>query len=537
MWIIPFLPEKLPGQVFEKKSGGQLLISPLISGLPLTDQTVVQRFFAPDGNNASTGNYVIFRWKRPGERGFDQIRKDYGDPRAVEIEVIEEEQAKELAENIRNSLSEKLRNQLHQQQEKLQQEIEKVNQQAENLAISRTQDLMDKLQIQEESLANRESTAQEELQKLEKKQALLEALTSEATQAKVLWQSLEPYRAAIPLVKKEESDFIADGYPLTEDLGGAWNKMIESDGLLLPKYVGTSYLLSLIASLYSGSLILLNGSVGVGKTSLISSSAGLLGGKSKIIPVRPAWLDSSDLLGFFDPLSETFRPSSFLTALKDAKQHSDQIHLVCLDELNLAKIENYGADLLSALEYSRIDSGKQGLLLYSESIETDLWEEARHLNDEQSRDRKQSHRLKRIQNILSDYPSNFFVPKNLVLVGTLNADETTYDLSPKVIDRSFVITYPPAELTSDAVSKTREIQTLSQTLSVSKIFNQLEDRIGANMAGWEKIVKWNVEYISKLGIPLGHRAKRDYAIFIAVASYLGLTQEECIGHFLVRNEN
>ncbi|MBA3921535.1 MAG: AAA family ATPase, partial [Nostocaceae cyanobacterium] len=234
-------------------------------------------------------------------------------------------------------------------------------------------------------------------------------------------------------------------------LGLQWNEMLHSSGLPLPKYIGTSYLLALVSALYSGSLILLNGSVGVGKTSLIRHSADLLAGRNKIIPVRPAWLDPSDLLGFFDPLSEIFRPSPFLTALKDAKNYSEQIYLVCLDELNLAKIENYGADLLSSLEYSRSEHGKQSLQLYSESIETELWEEAKQLNEEQQRDSKQSQRLRRIQNFLKDYPANFIIPRNIVLMGTLNADETTYDLSPKVIDRSFVITYPPANLTIDGV--------------------------------------------------------------------------------------
>ncbi|MBA3921634.1 MAG: hypothetical protein H0X31_08005 [Nostocaceae cyanobacterium] len=54
--------------------------------------------------------------------------------------------------------------------------------------------------------------------------------------------------------------------------------------------------------------------------------------------------------------------------MKDAKKCSDELYLVCLDELNLEKIETYGAELLSSLEYSRSEQRKQCLRLYSESI-------------------------------------------------------------------------------------------------------------------------------------------------------------------------
>lgn len=84
---------------------------------------------------------------------------------------------------------------------------------------------------------------------------------------------------------------------------------------------------------------------------------------------------------------------------------------------------------------------------------TELWAEVELLDAEEKLDSKQTQRLRRLKNLLKDYRSNFPIPRNLVLLGTLNADETTYDLSPKVIDRSFVITYPPADLTGEGVSE------------------------------------------------------------------------------------
>lgn len=531
MWSIPLLPDMLPGRVYKKLGGGQLFIEPLVKGLPLTDGTLAQRFFAFIGD-ADIDDYVKFRWENPGEKGFNRAREEHRDPRAVYVQVVEEEEARQLAEDIRDHLATELRSQWEQKQDELQHERERVAQQAEELAQTRTQEFRDELNRNAESLAQRETYLNAERQYLDEQQKYLESLASSLEKAEHLWAALEPYRAAVPLVIDPKPSNPPDPCLLPDKLGTEWNEMLHSSGLPLPKYVGTSYLLALVSALYSGSLILLNGSVGVGKTSLINHSASLLGGDSKVIPVRPAWLDPSDLLGFFDPLNETFRPSPFLTALKDANNHSDRLHLVCLDELNLAKIENYGADLLSSLEYSRSQQGKQGLLLYSPSIEIELWEEARLLNEEQQPDSKQIQRLRRLQNLLKDYRSTFPIPRNLVVLGTLNADETTYDLSPKVIDRSFVITYPPAKLTVEGASEPLDPESILKQISVSTLTNEMKQIVGKTMDGWETVVKWNTQYLSKLAIPLGHRAKREYAVFSAATNYLGLTQDECLGYFL-----
>ena len=535
MWIIPFLPDRLPGRVQQRWAGGQLIIEPLVRGLPLIDGTIAHQFFA-FGGEAAPDDYVTFRWEKPGERGFDRVKEKYGEPRAVDVEGVEEDSAIQLAEEIRERLATEVL-------DELQHERETVAQQVEDLAQSRTQELRNELESREASQQNLADNLEawsaklkEEQQGFDEENERNESLAAYAyeaqREAEQIWAAIEPYRLAVSIVTENESSDLIEPCPLPKNLGAEWSEMLHSIGLYLPKHIAIGYLLALASALYSGSPILLNGPVGVGKTSLIKHSADLLGGTSKIIPVRPAWLDPSDLLGFFDPLSETFRPSPFLTAIKDAVLQTDRLHLVCLDEMNLARIENYGADLLSSLEYSRSESGNQGLLLYSESIEKDLWEEVAQIKaEEQQLDSQQKQRLRRLQHLLKDYPANFPIPRNLVLLGTLNADETTYDLSPKVIDRSFVITYPPADLTIQGVSETRAIQEIAKEISVSSLINEME-MVRGTMSGWEIVVKWNTQYLSKLGLQLGHRAKREYSLFSAAANCLGLTKEHCLGHFL-----
>lgn len=477
IWLLTLFQQELPGKVHIKRAQ-DITIHCLVPELP-------EKFIAYKGDVSST-DFVKFRWKNPGQYANGDI------PEAIEVYRVEENEINKLKDGIQKLLTPGIRRRLKKKLGEIHLIEEEAIQRAEELANSARKD---------------------------------------KERAERLWAAIEPYHHAVPLLSQDKS-------PTTnKQLGQKWNQMLHSSGLLLPPSIGTSYLLALVSAFYSGSLILLNGSVGVGKTSLVEYSATLLGGKHAVIPVRPAWLDPSDLLGFFDPLSVTFRPTPFITALKDANKHPERLCLVCLDELNLAKIENYGADLLSSLEYSRKDTlsdHKRGLLLYSESIAVDLHSELNVLKKEESKlDVKQTLRLRTLETILNDYPANFAIPENLVLIATLNADETTYDLSPKVIDRSFVISYPPADLEGEGVSTPVPPDLIREEISIAYLKNKIKELFTKNMGGWERVVKWN-NYLAKykLGIPLGYRAKREYQVFRAAAHYLGVEEEECLGHFL-----
>ena len=83
---------------------------------------------------------------------------------------------------------------------------------------------------------------------------------------------------------------------------------------------------------------------------LVQSFAKAIGGVSKIIPVKPNWTSSEDLLGYYNPLEKKYLATPFLEALIEAKQNPDIPYFICLDEMNLARVEYYFADFLSKLE-------------------------------------------------------------------------------------------------------------------------------------------------------------------------------------------
>jgi len=135
------------------------------------------------------------------------------------------------------------------------------------------------------------------------------------------------------------------------------------------------------------------------------------------LSVRPDWRDSTSLLGYFNPLTERYQWTDFLRfILRAAESYTARDGLawfVILDEMNLAHVEYYFADLLSVIESGRGDDGfsKEPLRTSFPTSDED---------DEMP-------------------PREIYLPPSLYVIGTVNMDETTHAFSPKVLDRAFTI--------------------------------------------------------------------------------------------------
>ncbi len=552
--LFVFANKEIPGRVTGKTPNGSVFVKPLIDRIPLQDGGFATEFFARarDAGGAEEGEFITFFWSQPGERGLHPTTKQPDKPVAQNVRVVSEAIAYNLIDEIlvlvSNHEKEDLQNQkkLHEiqlEQCQLGLDIEyKAKQDLLSVEIQELEKKSQQISLDRDNLEYEQSKIEQKRDSLEKKEKEVFRIKEEINRYTALLPLIENNIQStniLPVSTHDNSDL------KSENLGNYWSLMLASRGLILPESIKISYLIAIITALCSGSIVLLNGTVGVGKTSIIQKSAEALGGKAEIIPIRPSWLDPSDLLGFFDPISEVFRPSSFTTALKKAYKDPDRIFLICLDELNLAKIENYGADLLSTIEYSKsqvnrdIEGSK--LSLYSEDIQTVLWGKLMLLNSIQNHTPDQLLLIKKLER-LNDTPAKLEIPQNLVLIGTLNSDETTYDLSPKAIDRSYVITYPPADLRLEGEQFIEDIQ--MGYLSVGKIQSEIKycveqiqgtgDLADTWRKDWNRIIDWNERYlINKIGIPVGYRIKREYQIFFAVAHSLGITDENhCLGYFI-----
>lgn len=251
-------------------------------------------------------------------------------------------------------------------------------------------------------------------------------------------------------------------------------KVFENKGF----YYDDKVLKSFYLGLQTDQLILLMGRPGSGKTSLVREFAEIFDIKYENIAVQANWTDRSDLLGYHNPIEKSYVSTPFLDCLlkfwREAKEkeNKDKLYFICLDEMNLSHIEYYFADFLSVLQEPDYD--KRKIKLYSkhlrdsilkelqfvkiadedisesiehnETVSDEKWNEVYDLVKSQADVLKQKYyfELCRSLKMLCDYPYEINIPRNIKFIGTLNQDETTLDISPKVIDRSFVIRFDNA---------------------------------------------------------------------------------------------
>jgi len=163
--------------------------------------------------------------------------------------------------------------------------------------------------------------------------------------------------------------------------------------------------------------VILSGLTGSGKSSVARLYAEAIGastrnGQFRRIAVRPDWIDQTEVLGFVNPMSGAFEPGWMADVIRACEAAPDRMFFVLLDEMNLAPVEQYLAEWLSALEEARSGSEEVAIPLYPRGSKPNNHE---------------------------TWPSELALPPNLTIVGTVNVDETTRPLSDRVIDRANVI--------------------------------------------------------------------------------------------------
>ena len=196
------------------------------------------------------------------------------------------------------------------------------------------------------------------------------------------------------------------------------------------------------AAMGTGHLIILEGISGTGKTSLPYCMGRFLRHSAALCPVQPSWRDRSELLGYYNDFTKKFTETEFLRAVYEATYRND-ISVVVLDEMNLARIEYYFAEFLSIME---MPDPKEWIV---DVIASGRDDDPQHLEG-----------------------GKLLVPQNIWFVGTANNDDSTFTITDKVYDRAISMFFDnkakpfdapytealpiPAEYLADLYAKAKE---------------------------------------------------------------------------------
>lgn len=205
---------------------------------------------------------------------------------------------------------------------------------------------------------------------------------------------------------------------------------------------------SFLMALFTNQIISICGNPGSGKTTFVLDVADALGAVCHTVAVQNNWTDSSDVLGYYNPINKTYQTTSFYEALLEAfteEQYAkdnktlSRLHIVLLDEMNLARIEYYFATFLSQLQ---LPQKERYISVLPADIEHKLKQMIKEHPEIENKDYSKIDEDDQYLINLLRYQT-FNMPSNIRFVGTMNFDDTTNMPSPKVIDRSFYIEYDP----------------------------------------------------------------------------------------------
>ena len=216
---------------------------------------------------------------------------------------------------------------------------------------------------------------------------------------------------------------------------------------------GTEYIRSYLTALRTKPFMLLAGISGTGKSRIVRKLAQATTTQKydkdedrwkdnrpenfELIQVKPNWHNSMDVVGFYSNISGKYEFTPFVEFIVKAWQHQDTPYFLCLDEMNLAPVEEYFAEFLSAIESRSTDEN-------GDYITDPIIKPFKNFGEKEGK--------AMLIQLLGDadpidknpiaihfYEKGITLPPNLMVMGTVNMDETTFSFSRKVLDRAMSV--------------------------------------------------------------------------------------------------
>lgn len=254
-----------------------------------------------------------------------------------------------------------------------------------------------------------------------------------------------------------------------------------------------------ISSFASTRLIILQGISGTGKTSLPYAFGKFINNDAIIASVQPSWRDRTELFGYFNEFTKKFNETEVLRKMYEAT-YLDKVYVTILDEMNIARVEYYFAEMLSILEMPSRDEWIIDLV-------PSVWpNDPKHLPG-----------------------GKLHLPDNMWYIGTINNDDSTFMVTDKVYDRAIPIDINDKGAPFDA-PVTGHLSISSKYLE--SLFDKAKKEIQVSKENMDKLEKMDNYVIEHFRLAFGNRIVKQLKDFVPVFVASGGTEIDGIDYIV-----
>lgn len=240
----------------------------------------------------------------------------------------------------------------------------------------------------------------------------------------------------------------------------------------------------------------------------------------ELIQVKPNWHNSMDVVGFYSNISKKYEFTPFVEFIVKAWQHKDIPYFLCLDEMNLAPVEEYFAEFLSAIESRSTDENDDyvtdPIIKPFKDFGKETCEEMlKHLLGE-------AHHTESNPLALQFSEKGLTLPPNLMVMGTVNMDETTFTFSRKVLDRAMSVEMNEVDYDKFLSGETEQFPLLTDFNELLVDRPQKASEVKDDIDG-EKVMAYLKDVNAMLEdtpFKLGYRASNEAMLYVAANKVL-----------------
>ena len=256
-----------------------------------------------------------------------------------------------------------------------------------------------------------------------------------------------------------------------------------------------------VSAIASTRLVILQGISGTGKTSLAYAWGKFLKNDSTIASVQPSWRDRTELFGYFNEFTKKFNETDVLKKMYEAG-YNDKVYITVLDEMNIARVEYYFAEMLSILEMPSRDEW------IIELVSSEWPNDPKRLVD-----------------------GKLKIPGNMWYVGTINNDDSTFMVTDKVYDRAM-----PIDINDKGeVFKAEPTDAMDINSSyLESLFKKAKEENPIHKELLDKIEQMDNYVIAHFRIAFGNRIVKHMKDFVPVYVACGGKETDAIDYFIAR---